>query len=373
MTAEYRRYIKIDGKLVASPAFPSKKEADDWYEARKAERTAVKRGRRAGYIPTFMEFTGQWMRGQIADYEKPTWGSYESNLRLHLLPYLKDYRMDEITRAKCREVLMLVTRNGYSINHRKHVQTTLSKIFVAALNSDPPIVETNPVYRITFDGKRTSKTFKPNVLETKDDVAEFMRVAKDISDMHFVLACVGLMAALRRGEIIALRWSSLRPKSSELRISEVYRDAMRTITRSTKSGEDVSRDVPVPQALIDILKTYRARTGGKDSDFIFVRPDGKNFCSEEMHDLFVEIRTAAERPDLTLHSMRHTYGRLFAAQTGNLKALQAIFGHSSQAMTSKYSELTSAQIKPFAEVMSVNVSDSKDTGDTRTTMRAARK
>jgi integrase len=371
MAKIYRRFIKINGVLEGSPEFATKKDADDWYNERKAEREKIKRGKKSAFSPTFLEFTAFVMKQWIVDYEKPTWQGYESNIRLHLLPELKDYRVDEITRAKCREVLQNVVRNGHSVNHRKHVQTTLSKIFTAAMNTEPPIREDNPCYKLTFDGKRRAKTFQRAFIETEAEVAAFMRTALDLSDQHYIIACIGFMAALRRGEIIGLRWKSLRPHASEIRVSEVYRDAMNKITESTKSGEQTYRDIPVPSILMDALKAYRTRSEfNKDNDFILAGPGGRNLRSKEIHDLFDEIRTKAERPDLTTHSMRHTYGRLFAAKnSGNTKALQAIFGHSSQAMTGKYSEMTTKQVKPLAENMSYKISDTFDTDDTKTTQR----
>lgn len=369
--ADYRRFIKINGKTLGSPRFPTQKQADEWYREREEERDKVKQGRKSGHVPTFMEWTAQWVRQLIAEYEKPTWQGYESNLRLHLLPYLKDYRMDQITRAKCREVLMLVTRNGYSANHRKHVQATLSKIFTDAMNTEPPIVESNPVYRMKYDGKRQGKTHAPTFLETEEEVLEFLQAARALSDTHFVLACIGLMAGLRKQEIIALRWRHVRWRKFEIRVMERFRQAMNTIDTGTKAGEGVYHDVVVSETLIETLKAYRGRTSFRgEDDFILSKPDGSYWPSREFHDLFVEIREKVNRPDLTPHSMRHTYGRLFQQKTGNTRVLQKQLGHSSMATTAIYSALSTEQVRPFAETISFKVSDTADTADTKTTPKS---
>jgi integrase len=371
MAKVYRRFIKINGLSVGSPSFKSKGEADDWYAEKKEMRDKVKDRRLSAKAPLFIDFAAQCVKQFMVDYEKPTWQGYESNIRLHLLPYLKDYRIDEITRTKCREVLMNVVRNGHSVNHRKHVQTTLSKIFVAAMNADPPIVESSPVFKLTFEGRRTATKFTPAILETEAEVAQFMRIALDFSDQHWIISCLGFMAALRRGEIIGLKWRSVRWASNEIRVSHVYREAMGKITQSTKSGENVHRDVPVPRPLLKALQTYRERSKYQDDgDYILCREDGTHFRSRDIHNRFNEVRVKAGRPDLTPHSMRHTYGRLFALKTaGNTKALQTIFGHSTQAMTSRYSELTTKQIRPLAEKMGMKISDDPRREDTKTTQR----
>jgi integrase len=368
MSKRYRRFIKINGQLIASPEFETKKEANDWYDEQKRAREKVRQGRKSRSIPTFMEFAATFMKHLIADYEKPTWQGYESNLRIHLLPKLKDYRMDEISRAKCRDVLMDVVRGGYSINHRKHVQVVLSKIFVAAMNTEPPICEFNPVSRLTFEGKRQAPKFKPTFLETDKEVAAFLRAAKDVSDLHFVFACIGFMSALRRSEIIALSWGSIDWTTSQIRVESVYRAALGTITQSTKSGEHTFHDVLVPVELMDVLKEYRKRSKfSADSDFVLSKSDGRFWPARELHNLFDEIRKAAGRPDITIHSMRHTYGRLFTAKTGNTRALQAQLGHSTMAMTEKYSELSTNQVRPLAPLMGVRISEKSKKRDTKTT------
>lgn len=364
MAKEYRRFIKIYGELIASPRFPTKEEADEWYRGKKSEIEKVKKGWKVRNAPTFLEFTASWMKLLIANYEKPTWAGYEANLRIHLLPYLKDYRIDQISRAKCREVLLNVTRNGFSENHRKHVQATLSKIFTDAMNTEPPVREDNPCYRLKLDGKREKTKFQPSTIEHPDELLDFLKAAKEISDLHFVFACLGLMSALRKGELIALRWRNIRWRTQEIRVNARYRQAMNMVDAGTKGGPE--RIVPVPAELIEVLKAYRERALYRaDDDFILTKPDGTHWRSRAFHDLFVAIRNKANRPDLTIHSMRHTYGRMFAMKGGNMRALQAILGHSSNYMTAIYSELNAKQVKPFANQMGIKISDTIDTDDTK--------
>lgn len=54
---------------------------------------------------------------------------------------------------------------------------------------------------------------------------------------------------------------------------------------------------------------------------------------------------------MSVHGLRHSYGREFAARSGNLKALQAILGHSSSQTTDLYSDLAGDRIKEFGNVV----------------------
>ncbi len=63
-----------------------------------------------------------------------------------------------------------------------------------------------------------------------------------------------------------------------------------------------------------------------------------------------EVREKAKL-DISPHGLRHTFGREFAQNTGNIKALQAILGHSSSSTTDIYSELAGDRIKGFGEAV----------------------
>jgi integrase len=370
----FRRHIKINGKTKSSPEFPTQDEADEWYQAQKERKKLIKRRRLSSDAPTFVVYAAAWIKKRMENYGPETWQADNQRLRDYLLPELADMKLEEITRAKCRAVLEKVTsEHKRSRSTRKRVQVLLSKIFNDALNNDPPLVTGNPVTRLTFDEKRVGKK-TPAHIDDEDEIAALMRAALNHGEMTFVAASLVLFAGLRKSELIALRWRNIKWKAHTIRVDHKFVSARREVVKGTKTGEDTHRDVPVPAKLIEILTAWRKRSVyTAETDFILYSDYGKKKGSHVdpriLHDMICATRAAIGREDLGWHSLRHTYGRLFVQRTGNTKALQMILGHSSITTTDLYAELSSKQIQPFSEAMSMEISvdltgpDAKSTHD----------
>jgi integrase len=126
-----------------------------------------------------------------------------------------------------------------------------------------------------------------------------------------------------------------------------------TIVSGTKAGSEVERRIPIPRELVAILLDFRKTTKWSAADnFILSRPDGAHFHARLVSRMLEAIREKAG-VYVTVHGLRHTYGREFAIATGgNMKALQAILGHSVSATTDLYSNLGTDRIKGFSEAVS---------------------
>jgi integrase/recombinase XerC len=110
--------------------------------------------------------------------------------------------------------------------------------------------------------------------------------------------------------------------------------------------------VPISADLIKALKEYKEGSRfNSANDFIVSRVDGSHFGGRAISSIIERVREAAGL-DISAHGLRHTFGREFALNTGNIKALQAILGHSSSAVTDIYSDLAGKRIEGFGEAVS---------------------
>lgn len=125
------------------------------------------------------------------------------------------------------------------------------------------------------------------------------------------------LTGLRRGELLALRWSDVDLAQSVLTI------------RDAKAGP---REHVVGAAVADILREADQTTAFVVPGF---SPDAP-LRPEVLQKGWGRIREAAGCPDLRLHDLRHGFGT-YAAQTGaNAFLIRDSLGHKTLAMTGRY-------------------------------------
>ena len=363
----YRRFIRVGDRLVSSPRFRKKSDAEEWFHQMRRKKQLVRDGieiSNADESPPFFEYARDWFNKRREAYPPSTTTADDQRLKDYILPFLSELPIASITSAHIRNLLTEISTPGFrekmkgkgiSTKTRTRVKALLSVIFRDALNEDPPLVAFNPVLGLKIHEKRKG-TSKPRVISDKDACVSFIEHAKKIGWIEYVTSCLFLMSGLRKQELIALRWASIDFKHKTMHISEKYEQASNSIKRGTKGGEESTRVVPLPASLLSILKEHRKQAKFKDeTDFIIARHDGRFMNSRVISTLIERVRSAA-KIDISPHGLRHTYGREFALNTGNMKALQAILGHTSSSTTDIYSDLAGDRIKGFGESVTFDIS-----------------
>jgi integrase len=362
----YRRFIRIGNRLESSPLFHRKKDAEEWYAQMRRKKQFLRDGL---IIPDdedgiiFIDYCSEWVRGRMKSYPASTWKSDEQRLRDYVLPFLSELPISKITASNIRNLLLSISKEGYlkegftiSTSTRTRVKALLSAIFSDALNEDPPLVPANPVLGIRIKEKRTGQK-KPRVLSDKDECLKFLSAAESLGWDHYVLASTFLMSGIRKQELIALKWSSIDFKNKKIIVTEKYEQASNSIKKGTKRGLHITREIPVSTELLRILKDHRSKSNfKKETDFVLCEKTGKHLLLNTIRSMISETRKEAH-VDISAHGLRHTFGREFAANTGNIKALQAILGHTSSVTTDIYSDLAGNRLKKFSESVSFSVNE----------------
>lgn len=360
----YRRFIRHGNRLISSPRFSRRADAEQWYHEMRRKKQFVRDGivvdDRDDSIK-FIEYSRRWIQRRMKDYPEATWKSDEQRLRSYILPLMSELPISSITSIQIRSVLLKISEEGFlkegftiSTETRNRVKALLSAIFSDALNEDPPIVQFNPVAGLKIKEKRRGKK-KPRTLSDADECLRFISSAKKLGWEEYVIASTFLMSGLRKQELIALRWGSFDSKARTLKVSEKYEQASNSIKAGTKAGEHHTRIVPISHELASILREHKTKVKfTSPDDFIVCRPDGRFYGGRDISTMVERIRTQAGI-DISAHGLRHTFGRHFVAQSGNVKALQAILGHSSSSTTDLYSELSGNRLKGFGDVVEFSI------------------
>lgn len=360
MPKTYRRTIRINGHVINSPRFQRASDADKWYQSKLREKQFAAEGLS---LPVDIDMTlsdyfeNTWLSNRKKKYPKATWLSDQQRFRKYVAPEIGKAKVSKISQLKIREVLRHVVDDfGQSIQTRNRVRSLLSKIFNDSMNESPPLRRDNPAYNISFDDPRVGKK-EPNYIRLEKDISKFVKAARSLGTNHYVYVCIMLMAALRKSEMIPLKWNDFDENESELLIDEKFEQASNSIKQGTKAGSEQVRVVPIPDDLVMVLKRHRAKSDWQDEgDFILCREDGSNFGPREIHELHNQV-VVASGVSVTPHGLRHTYGRQFVLKDGNMKALQAIMGHSSSSTTDLYSKLAGKSVKQTRNTLNLGLDD----------------
>ncbi len=211
--------------------------------------------------PTFGDFVQHtylpFYRGK---WKASTAGDNEGRLKFHLLSAFGERTLDGFSRGELQEFLHR-KEVDYSYSVVAHLRWTLRQIFRMAVEEGH--LERNPaeLLYIPRDAKRPTQE-----VMTKDEVNQLLNV---LDTREKLIAQLALIAGMRPGEILALKWGSLSGKSVEV-TQRIYRGKLDT--PKTQRG---TRKAALSDGLLRTVEEWRAHSA-------FTAPEHWLFPSERI-------------------------------------------------------------------------------------------
>lgn len=218
----------------------------------------------------------------------------------------------------------------------RHCQKALGKALDDAVRKR--LIPFNPAR----DVEKPRPERAPLKLWSPAQVGTFLRATGDdrLSALWVLFATTGM----RRGEVLALRWSDLQlPSAGQGRVT-VERAAVaagyRVVTSSPKTAASV-RSIDLDAATTAALRRHRARQaeerlaalGAWTGDLVFCREDGSPIHPQTATYWFQKAAAGAGLPVIPLHGLRHSYATAALEAGIPAKLVQERLGHSSIRVT----------------------------------------
>ena len=178
--------------------------------------------------------------------------------------------------------------------------------------------------------KLPPKKAKEMQVLTPPEITRFLIQAKE--EGYYELFLLELITGMRRGEILALKWRDLNPKTGELHISRQVLKVNGKVLISTPKTKSSNRMILLPPEMLELLAEMKART---DSEWIFpspVYPDEPRNPSAVYHR-FQKILERANCKRVRFHDLRHTFATMALENGMDIKTLSAMIGHVSAETT----------------------------------------
>ncbi|HZN70117.1 MAG TPA: site-specific integrase [Micromonosporaceae bacterium] len=357
-------------------------------------------------LPTLAEYLPRWLKGRKT-LKKGTWRSYEAHIRLYLIPYLGQYRIDRLRsghidamydaidernqhiatlrasrdpekRAKVKGQRIV----GPATQHRIHA--TLRKALNDAIRRDklrtdnpalnvelPPAKAPKPMVwtaeRVTA-WRETGKIPSPVMVWTPQHTGTFLDHVHDANDRLYALYHLITFTGLRRGEACGVHWHDLDLDTATLTVRWQLVQHGWAVAMDTPKTDDSEATITLDAETVAVLRAHRTRQRRErlaagstwvDTGLVFTTDTGEQLHPADVTDHFHHLTTQAGLPPIRLHDLRHGAATMGLAAGVDMKVISKRLRHSSPTFTQKFygavlPELATAAAEATAAVVPRN-------------------
>ena len=278
----------------------------------------------------------------------------EGIVRVHILPNLGPIRLADLTGQHLQLLYGQLLSAGLAPATVVRVHAVLHRSLRMAVRWK--LIPSNPA----DDVDKPQLSRKEMQFLTRQQVTQLLGHASGpvFRGLYVVAATTGL----RRGELLALRWSDV---DFDRGILTVQRTVQRIRGEGLVFGEPKTnsgrRSVRLSELALGELRKLRvhqaerrlkAGPAWQDLDLVFASSTGTVLEAARITRTFQHDLKAASLPPIRLHDLRHTFATLALEQGVPMKAVQSALGHSTVAVTMDvYGHITPAMQDSVAETM----------------------
>jgi integrase len=279
-------------------------------------------------MPTFEQFSRRWLNEYVVVNNKPSEQRRKKYaLDGSIVPFFGKMRIDQISANDIERYKSLALRKGSGAKTINNLLSIFRKCVWTAyewleLDGLPPKV-------------RWLKTSPPKTDYLTPDECELMLSHSQGIVREMILTA--LRTGMRQGELKGLQWSSIDWQNQSIAVCHSRSDYTKELG-SPKSGRE--RHIPMDR---DIQWAFLRRK--KDNGYVFLDEDGKPFDHKRLTRRLANVRREAGTRTIGWHTFRHTFASQLVLKGVPLPAVQLLMGHSTIAMTMRYTHLGSTALR----------------------------
>jgi integrase len=225
-------------------------------------------------------------------------------------------------------------KRGLSARTVLHVHRTLSQ----ALNH---AVRLGLLYRNPAQQVRPPRPPHREIkILTKEEIGIVLGAAR-ATELHLPVL-VSLTTGIRRGELLALRWSDVDLDAGTLSINQAQERIKGKVMYKSPKTRTSRRTITLPAACVAALREHKARQAeqrlalglGCDPEaLVFIRPDGGPMDADTLSKAFSRLIKGARVTRITLHGLRHTHISHLLMDGVHVKVVSERAGHANVNVT----------------------------------------
>jgi integrase len=258
-------------------------------------------------------------------------------LEYHVLPVLRDARLDKLTMPALQSWKLSIENKNLSIRMKQNIYSAFRALLNYAVKME--YIQKNPLLRLGnfSDTLSPAKEMKYYTAEewikyksAALDAARRAEAQGDAREWHcYIFFCVAFYTGLRKGEIHALRWTDI--DGAVLRVTRSIAQTLKGGDRETPPKNKSSiRTLQLPAPLLAVLAEHKTRCA-----LIEGFADSHRICggAAPLRDSSIQRRNvsyaqAANLPQIRIHDFRHSHVSLLANNGINIQEIARRLGHS---------------------------------------------
>ena len=305
---------------------------------------------------TLAEWLERWLDQMALTLRTGTLNHYRNDLAHHVVPYLGQKKLTQLTVADLRNLYNILKEHG-RIKPRPGQNPGLSPATVHGIHAtlyqalsaavDQGLMPVNPAGQVD-----PPKVHHKAMHVLSQEQMEMFLEATEQDPVWRDFFYTELTTGLRLGEICGLKWQDFDGQKGTLGVSRtLHREkGGRLVVGSTKTYAG-TRKILLPSTAAERLT---ARKRCSCSKWIFpgpLRPETPLNPSTAYHQL-KKILKEAGLPDIRFHGLRHTFATQALASGVDAKTLSGILGHTKASFTlDTYTHTTGDMQKRAAEIV----------------------
>ena len=270
--------------------------------------------------------------------------------------YIKDekaftnLKVKDLNANAIQEYYSLLIKRGKSVSIITHLHKLIAPCIRYAYNNNLILKDFSKALVIPKESEKSKLTKEKRVNPfTLGEQKQFIAAIKG-NDLE-VLLLTALNTGMRKGELLALTWKDIDFTNKVIKVNKsvkrvaIFDDELNKKYKKilqTPKTENSNRIVPIPNVLIDYLKTHEIRykesklKAGNlfvDNKLVFSNNFGEYLNGDYVLAKYKDILKNNGLKDKSFHDLRHTYAtRLFELGEAP-KTVQSLLGHSNVSIT----------------------------------------
>ena len=182
-----------------------------------------------------------------------------------------------------------------------------------------------------------------------EQLTSFLREAKDSG--VYELYYLDLLAGLRRGELLGLKWDDVDLKNGILHVRRQIMRQNGAVVEAPLKTKNSYRSISIPADAVEVLKTQREKVGC-GSEYVFPSPTGGPISPDSVLHMLQRVLKRAGLERVRFHDLRHTFATLALQNGVDVKTVSGMLGHYSAGFTlDTYAHVTTAAQRTAANTM----------------------
>jgi len=257
---------------------------------------------------TFKQFTDRFFEEDISGIKngritESTYENHEAILRLWLLPYIGNLRLDKITDSTIDKLVMRwKTEKKLQLGLLRNIFAVLNKIFKYALKKR--YITESPMQLV-----ETPNYVPPrHKVWSENDVAKFMELSKD--NRYYIGFVLALTTGMRIGELCSLNWDDINLEQGTVTITKTlkYTNGSKLHVKPYPKSKNSFRTIGIPEFTIEALKAHKAKQM-KGVSIVFDNLGDYHYPTTVSRD-FPGVCRKYSMPPIRFHYMRHTHATI---------------------------------------------------------------